>query len=240
MKKLILTSSLIVSIMFGAFNCAYCAPDAKSAAAAKAALKEKFKSNIEKKDNGDVFLKEFPNADFSKLKNAEKVGPVLLLFLSYVDTDIDFEALNKSISRETGDKKGAVPIKSIMAGIGRYLGRNNMQLQKVSVSGSGIEQKIDDGVPLIAWLSASDIYDKTMVPRTKKRMAAKNIDEWTKEMKKLEVKRMPRDRTFTRALITGYNKKSGEYLVLGVSEKPVWLTEKELKGCILEAYQLRF
>ena len=37
-----------------------------------------------------------------------------------------------------------------------------------------------------------------------------------------------------------YRKKSGEYLVFGISKKPIWLTEKEVRGLMLEAYQLRY
>ena len=98
MKKLLILATVVSSLMFCALNSAYPASDAKSGAAAKAALKEKFKKNVETASNGDVYLKEFPEADFSKLKDNENISGALLVFLTYVDPDIDFEALNKSIA----------------------------------------------------------------------------------------------------------------------------------------------
>lgn len=240
MKKLLILATVVSSLMFCALNSAYPASDAKSGAAAKAALKEKFKKNVEAASNGDVYLKEFPEADFSKLKDNENISGALLVFLTYVDPDIDFEALNKSIAKETGGKSGKVPIKFVMAGISKYLGRNNMQLQKVSVSGSNVIQKIDDGVPLIAWILADPIYEKVFFERTKKREETNNAEAWKKDLRKSEVKRLPKGNVYTRALITGYNKKTDEYRVMGVAKSPVWLTEKELRGLLLEAYQLRF
>ena len=243
MKKLI-SAILVAASAALLFNpAAFAAPDAKSGAAAKAALKQRFKDNVGTSPNGDVYLKSFPDADFSKLKNTELVGSALLVFLSYVDPDLDFAALDKAILRETGGKKGSVPIKNIMAGIGKYLGRYNMQLQKIAVSGSSVNSKIDDGAPVIVWLKmepADNIYDKIFLPRSAKRANFSDIDEWGRELRKSELKKFPQGRIFGRALIGGYNKKSGEYLVFGISKKPIWLTEKEVRGLMLEAYQLRY
>lgn len=238
MKKLISALTLMSSLVFCCLPSAYSAPS-QSGAAAKAALKEKFKNNVATLDNGDVILKGFPDADFSKLQGTDLVSDALLVFLTYVDSEIDFKALDKAILRETGGKKGSVPIKSIMQGVSKYLGRYNMQLQKVPVSGSGVSQKIDDGTPIIIYILADSLYGK-IADRTQKRRAAKSIDDWTKDLRKLEIKKFPKGHIFANAIIAGYNKKSGEYLVLGVSRKPVWMTEKEVRNLMLAAYQLRF
>ena len=69
MKKLI-SAILVAESAALLFNpAAFAAPDAKSGAAAKAALKQRFKDNVGTSPNGDVYLKSFPDADFSKLKN---------------------------------------------------------------------------------------------------------------------------------------------------------------------------
>lgn len=60
-----------------------------------------------------------------------------------------------------------------------------------------------------------------------------------RELRKSELKKFPQGRIFGRALIGGYNKKSGEYLVFGIS-KSRFAYRKEVRGLMLEAYQLRY
>jgi len=233
MKKLLILAALISSLTAGVVQTSF-------AADAKAELRQKFKDNIKTSENGDVCIATLPQVDLSKAKDTEMVGVLLMTFISYVDPNMDFDELDKSIKVATGGKKSPVPIVSIMAGIGKYLGRNNMQLQKIPFSGSGAIQRLDDGVPIIAWIVYSDIYQKQFLPRTEKRAGVAKAEDWAKELRKLEIKKLPKGKTFTKALVMGYNKTTEEYLVSGVSEKPIWMTEKELKGVMLEAYILRF
>ena len=233
MKKIFTIATLLSIAALGAVQTSL-------AADAKAELRQKFKDNVKTAENGDVVIADLPKVDMSKLKNTEMVGPLIMTFISYVDPDINFEELDKSIVAATGGKKPPVPISAIMAGIGKYLGRKNMQFQSVPFSGNNIVSRIEDGVPVIAWVASSDIYQKTFVPRTEKRAGVSKSEDWAKELRKLEQKKLPRGKTFSRCLILGCNKTTDEFLLAGVSETPVWMTAKEVKAVLLEAYVLRY
>ncbi len=240
--KLCLLTALVASILsFG--NFAYCASDKKSSAEVKTALKERLASGVKKMDNGDVVI-VFPPADPNKINSRDIVGPLLKMFISYVDPEMDFENLEKNINREIGSKKGkekkSFPISKFMMGISKGLARNNMQLQKVGFSANNVIAKLDEGVPLVAWVADSNVYQNEIWPRTQKRASTNNMADWAKELRKLEVRKIERGHMFSQSLIMGYNKVTDEFLLFGVFEKPIWVTEKEVKKILLEAYQLRY
>ena len=60
------------------------------AAKLKADLKQEFKTRVETNQFGDVFINKLPMPDSSKLKNVDVVRPSMLVFISYVDKDLDF------------------------------------------------------------------------------------------------------------------------------------------------------
>lgn len=105
MKKLIPTLTLAVSLIFCCLPAAHSAPS-QSGAAAKAALKEKFKNNVATLDNGDVVLKGFPDADFSKLQGTDLVSDALLVFLSYVGFRDRFQGSRQGDTARNGRQKG--------------------------------------------------------------------------------------------------------------------------------------
>ena len=45
---------------------------------------------------------------------------------------------------------------------------------------------------------------------------------------------------YSQALIMGFNKDTDEYLIAGLSEKSIWITERELKNLLLNGYILRY
>ncbi len=231
--------ALMISATFTFGTLASAAPEKKSAAEVKVALKERLKSGIKKETNGDVIVR-LPMVDIEKAKSYTFINPILTIFLSYIDPEMDFENLNKNLEREIGKKKDKVPISKIMSGISKGLARNNMQLQKMGFSEGNVIKKLDEGVPLIAWLTYSDIYEKKLLHRTEKRATVGNMVDWEKELRSAELRKIVKGRVFSYALIMGYNKESGEFLVFGLSKKPVWMTQKEVKQVLLEAYQLRY
>ncbi len=236
--KVLVLCTLIVSIMsFGSF--AYSAQDKKSPAEAKAELKERLVKSIKKMDNGDVII-VFPKFDLEKINAKDSISPLLKLFISYVDPDMDFANLDKSMKREIGKAKSGIPIVKIMAGISKGLSRNNMQLQKIGFSANNAILKLEEGVPLIAWVADTNVYKNELLPRSEKRANVKNMDDWKKELRKLELRKVERDKVFKDALIMGYNKKTDEFLLFDGKDKPVWATEKEIKKLLLEVYQLRY
>ena len=62
---------------------------------------------------------------------------------------------------------------------------------------------------------------------------------WSKELRKLE-KKNKKGNSYMKALCIGYNKATGEYLFNGLAKEDIWMTEKEAKDAMLEAYVLRF
>ncbi len=68
-----------------------------------------------------------------------------------------------------------------------------------------------------------------------------NRDDWSKALRKLEKKRInARGTMYSQALIMGFNKETDEYLIAGLSEKPIWITERELKNLLLNGFILRY
>lgn len=208
----------------------------------KAELKARFKKNVETSDFGDAVIRNLPEPDASKVSADAHLGGAFLVFISYADPEFDFDALAKYMKKAIGKKKSdAVPIAAIMAGVDKGLARKNMAFQKMKFAGTTPAQKIADGLPIFCWLRESPAYRGAFKSRTDDRSAAGEADAWAKTLRKLELKKVPADKTMCLpALVLGYNKTTSEYLVAGASEKPVWITEKELKSLVSEAYVLRF
>lgn len=242
--KTIFTCLLFASLPFPGLWAAGNADAAKL----KADLKQEFKTRVETNQFGDVFINKLPMPDSSKLKNVDVVRPSMLVFISYVDKDLDFEKLDESMNKATGavDKKGnrksSVPIDGLIGGANRYLASKNMGLQKVGFTANNFRQRIEDGIPILCWMANSDLYQGDFTARLAERSSAKSPDEWSESLRKLEKKKIAgsRDRMFSSALLLGFNKRTDEYLVAGLSRKPVWITERELKNLLLNGYILRY
>ena len=136
-----------------------------------------------------------------------------------------------------------MPVDGIIAGVNKYLNTKGMGLQKVGFTPNNTRNRLSDGIPLLCWVAESDLYDNDLKERAAERKNAKSPEEWAKAVKKLEKKKIAvsRDRVFMQALVLGFNKKTNEYLIAGVSKDgPVWITERELKNVISSAFILRF
>lgn len=230
MNLKIFTAGLL-SIFFSA-SCLFAAgPDAGKS---KTDMKAEFKTRVTKNDFGDIFISKLPDLpDKSKVKDLNVIGTTMLVFISYVDNELDFDKLNDSMAKSSGaiDKKGnrksSVPIDGLIAGANKYLSSKNMGLQKVGYTANNFRQRLEDGVPILCWLA--------------ERKAAKSPDDWSKALRKLEKKRInARGTMYSQALIMGFNKETDEYLIAGLSEKPIWITERELKNLLLNGFILRY
>ncbi len=212
------------------------------AAEDKASLKARFEKNVTKAENGDVIISGFQKPE--NLKDPSDIGMAFVMCLAYIDPELDFDNLSDSINKAVGKKRtpnGGRPIASIMDGISKYLGRKNMNLQQVRLSGVSAKQKLDAGLPIFCWTAVSPIYNGALKERSQKRADTSDIKTWAKDLRKLEQRKIKREKsTYTQCIIAGYNKASDEYRILGVSEIPIWITEKELKNLLLDAYIVRF
>lgn len=121
---------------FFSISCLYAA--GSSAAQSKTDMKAEFKTRVTKNDFGDIFISKLPELpDKSKIKDLNVIGTTMLVFISYVDNELDFDKLNDSMAKSSGaiDKKGnrksSVPIDGLISGANKYLSSKNMGLQKV-------------------------------------------------------------------------------------------------------------
>lgn len=231
---------------FFSISCLYAA--GSPAAQSKTDMKAEFKTRVTKNDFGDIFISKLPELPGkSKIKDLNVIGTTMLVFISYVDNELDFDKLNDSMAKSSGaiDKKGnrksSVPIDGLIAGANKYLSSKNMGLQKVGYTANNFRQRLEDGVPILCWLAVSDLYEGDFTNRMAERKAAKSPDDWSKALRKLEKKKInARGTMYSQALIMGFNKETDEYLIAGLSEKPIWITERELKNLLLNGFILRY
>ena len=143
----------LLSIFFSA-SCLFAAgPDAGKS---KTDMKAEFKTRVTKNDFGDIFISKLPELpDKSKIKDLNVIGTTMLVFISYVDNELDFGKLNDSMAKSSGaiDKKGnrksSVPIDGLISGANKYLSSKNMGLQKVGYTANNFRQRLEDGVPIL-------------------------------------------------------------------------------------------
>lgn len=214
----------------------------RKGAAAKAELKKLLKEGVKTEENGDVVITGLPPVTTMNIDRVREVGYVFFRLLIYVDPDLDVEKLGESIDKAAGNRRtpgGGMYIKDIMSGIDKYFARRNLNLQKINFSGTAPRQKIDDGLPILCWISSNGDYEGHYVNRLEKRGEAKDMASWSKELRKLE-KKNKKGNSYMKALCIGYNKATGEYLFNGLAKEDIWMTEKEAKDAMLEAYVLRF
>ena len=212
-------------------------------AEAKKQLKEKFKSNVSVDQTlNDVVINNIP---VGKTPPAGRgVLPRFAAYIIYIDEKSDLSEISESISNTAGkrrSRRGGTFLVDIIAGANKLLGRNNMNLQEIRVSGTNISSRIDDGIPIFCWLAVNKFYKTDFTDRTKLRAQAKNTADWNKQMRKLEKKNFKeKTSTYIDSIICGYNKATKEYMVIGPAPEPIWLTEKEINELISDAFVLRF
>ena len=83
---------------FFSISCLYAA--GSSAAQSKTDMKAEFKTRVTKNDFGDIFISKFPDLpDKSKVKDLNVIGTTMLVFISYVDNELDFAMESFSLSK---------------------------------------------------------------------------------------------------------------------------------------------
>ncbi len=236
--------SIAVCILFSqVFATAY-ADDADKDMSEKAKLRREFKTRVEKNDFGDVRIVKFPESKVEEIQSKTRVlNPLTAMFLAYVTDDIDYERLNKLMAKFSGAKQNSksFPIAGLMEGINRYLAHKSMGLSKVNFSAVNFRQRLEDGVPILCWVTTGPFYDAELTDRFKERQKANSAEEWERALRKTELKKIAKKRLVTTALCIGFNPDTDEYLLIGPARaNPIWMTDKELKGALTGAYILRY
>lgn len=229
-------------IFFTIIACGYLFA-ATTPAEAKKQLKEKFKSNVSVDQTlNDVVINNIP---VGKTPPAGRgVPPRFAAYIIYIDDKSDLDALSENIATAAGKRRskgGGTLLVDIITGANKYLGRSNMNLQEIKISGTNVSSRLDDGIPVFCWLAVNKFYKTDFTDRTKLRAQASNAADWNKQLRKLEKKKfMEKTSTYIDSIICGYNKATKEYMVIGPAPEPIWLTEKEINELISDAFVLRF
>lgn len=216
--------------------------------ASRTQLRELFKSRVKTNEKGDIRIVEFPEVKLTEIEGKARVlDGLTATFITYVDGDIDFVRLNKSMAKYSGAinkkgerKGGGIPISGLIEGINKYLSSKSMGLQKVNFSAVNFRQRLEDGVPILCWIASSNVYETSFADRTKEREKAANIKDWNKELRKSEIKGITKSNMFEKALCIGFNPATNEYLFAGPSSEPFWMLDKEIRRVLLNAYVLRY
>ncbi len=212
----------------------------------KTELRKLFKERVKNKQNGD-FIIDLSEANEVEFPRGSKINSVQARFLSYVDKDLDVKELSKMIEKANSKKsaaKGMISVDAVFSSIAKYLAPKNMNLQKLSFSEGNIRQRIEDGLPVLCMVYASDEYKK-IVPRSAERSESfSDIQQkkaWNSHLSKniLKIKEFDKQ-TISSGLLIGFNPDTGEYLVLGLEDEPFWMHAKEIKSVFFGAYSLRF
>ncbi len=246
-RKKFISLALSLALFSGAF-CICHADDSDSKEkekVSKADLREIFKTRIEKNDFGDLAIVKFPEVDLKEIQSkSQALTQLMAMLLAYVDSDIDYVRLNKLMAKYSGADKnasGGLPIRGLMNGMNKYLANKSMGLSKTNFSAVNVRQKLEDGVPVFCWLATGAFYDRELTDRYKERKTFKSAEEWQKELRKQELKKLRKGRMVSDALCIGFNPATNEYLIIGVARNnPVWMTEREIKSVLTGAYILRY
>jgi hypothetical protein len=232
MKKYMFILAAILIPFANAF-CAEDASDGKRMTTAE--RKEKIKSLVETKPNGDVIIGQNPDADVKLKAKAPRVPGYLLDLMLHIDPNLDFEKFNKFMVNVVGDE-GSRTGSGVLKACDDYLATNNMRLKPVKFQPNNIRNKLDNGLPYFLILRATEAYN-AINQRCMNRPDSGDMKEWEKVLRK-NTSKEKRGTTITWALLRGYNKHTNEYFVQ-VNGQNLWMLEAELKAFLSGIYEPR-
>lgn len=226
-----------IFIIIASIAISFSAAHAQRSKTTNAEIKTKLLQNIVKESNGDVILKVNVNPTKEVIEKTRDIPTSLLVMLLYVDPKMDLARYNKVMQKDAGTNK-VRSVSDILEATDKYLSANNMQLKQIKFSANNARLKLDQGLPLFISLYSSGDYGK-IADREKSRLAATDIAAWKKSLGKLQLKSFNLNKNLiTFALMQGYNKQTGEFLIL-FNGKKHWFTESELKKVISNCHELR-
>lgn len=223
---------IILSIAIG-----FSTANAQRSKTTNAEIKARLAQNIVKSGNSDVVLNIKVKPSKEVIEKTKDIPTPLLEMLLYVDSKMDLERYNKVMQKEAGTKQ-VRSVADILEATDKYLSANNMQLKPIKFSANNARLKLDQGLPLFISLYSSGDYDK-IAKREEARSTASNVAAWKKALVKLQLKSINANKNrITFALMQGYNKQTGEFLIV-FNGKKHWFTESEIKKAASNCHELR-
>lgn len=226
-----------IFIIIAAIAVGFSTANAQRSKTTNAEIKTKLLQNIVNAKNGDVILNVKVNPPKEIIQKTKDIPASLLVMLLYVDSKMDFDKYNKIMAKTAGTNQ-VRSVDDILEATDKYLSSNNMQLKPIKFSANNARLKLDQGLPLFISLYSSGDYDK-IANREKSRIAASDVAAWKKSLGKLQLKSININKSrIIFALMQGYNKQTGEFLIV-FNGKKHWFTESELKKAVSNCHELR-
>lgn len=226
-----------IFIIIAAIAVGFSTANAQRSKTTNTEIKTKLLQNIVNAKNGDVILNVKVNPPKEIIQKTKDIPASLLVMLLYVDSKMDFDKYNKIMAKTAGTNQ-VRSVDDILEATDKYLSSNNMQLKPIKFSANNARLKLDQGLPLFISLYSSGDYDK-IANREKSRIAASDVATWKKSLGKLQLKSININKSrIIFALMQGYNKQTGEFLIV-FNGKKHWFTESELKKAASNCHELR-
>ncbi len=194
------------------------------------------KALVETAENGDVTIKRNPKAIKPDLDSAKNIPAELISLLWQIEPELDFNKLNDTLEKKAGKSN---KLNVFMDATDSYLSTLGIRLKETKFSEGSVRSKLDEGLPLFLMYKTNPELD-TISSRMPARKSASDMKVWAKEVLKLKVKNFHSQKNMISfALIYGYNKTTGEFLVEKTGNR-FWVLGDEIKSIIHELYEVRF
>lgn len=172
----------------------------------------KLSGNLEKRDNGDVWIKNVPMVNQGD-KGYCFPATVERVLRYYGIDDLDMHKIAELAG--TGIGGGTVTVNAVKK-LNPVIKKNRLEFFAQKMSFSKIRQAVDRGIPLVWSMSSTPAYRNRMAAQTRERLVAQDIASWAKRLHAME--ELPFDPAEAReyghvCLILGYNSKTKELCV---------------------------
>ena len=196
-------------------------------------LRETIKKNVEKRDNGDVVIKEIPMVNQGT--KGYCAPATWSRYLSYLDIPADMYLL--AMAGSTGVGGGTSQralVDSVTALVKKY--NRRIKIIKKRPLAKYIRSYIDEGTPLMWTLVVNDNHYKEISKRTSERKKVKDWAAWKEQLKPYRQKAKNIKLNWNNGhicIMMGYNNKTKEVAIsdsYGKGFEERWITEEEAEA----------
>ncbi len=195
-------------------------------------VKERMKSDLLRKENGDVLVQQLPMVDQGP--KGYCVPATFERVLRYFNIPADMYTLALVAKSGIGEKGGTY-LSDMLKTVELLVKRSGRKLIsfKTKITIGNIDKYINDGIPIMWIMSATDTYQERLNNRNKIRRNITQWSDWEKELStaRRSAKTLKIEKDFSHlCLIVGYNKKTGEIAVsdsYGKAFEARWLLPEE-------------
>lgn len=196
----------------------------------RADLREKLGQRVERRDNGDVILRDMPMVDQGP--KGYCVPATWERVMRYVGIPADMYVLAMAGATSVG---GGTSVSRMMFGVNDIIRRNGRRsvTEGGRITTRGIARMIDNGLPLMWQMVVVDEVNSSVTDRSRQRQSVTDWDVYVEELKpwRLAARRIRKsDGGGHVCMIIGYNEKTKEVAISdswGPAYAERWITEEE-------------